>query len=201
MRKTRCFNLAPGIEKSRGVTLVETMVATLIFALAAAGVTGTYMRSMKSTTTLRYSTTAASAALNILEQVRILQYANLKTLHDSATSSTTIPVLIADPNAAIVSGVPVGYRQISLNLNVLDGVTQLNATWTPANIPMEKSTTAATLQMQFWLTLKQDVSTVAPIVETMELALIYQWKPPGYSGSGWQTGTIHSLVPNQSPRK
>jgi prepilin-type N-terminal cleavage/methylation domain-containing protein len=194
--------LAQSRRHSSAFTLAEVMVSMLIFALASAGISGIYLRSVKSSAELRYRTMASSTALNILEQVRVLNYNTLKAKHDTATAGTTIPVLIADPTAIPATGIPLGYKAVNLYINVLDG-TQIYGTttsgWTQVSIPMETATTSPQLSMQFWLTIQANVSTVTPIVQVIELALIYQWKNPGGFSQNWQSGTIHCVVPNPSP--
>jgi len=89
--------------RTRATTLVEVMVAAIIFTITAISIGTLFLNNNKMSMRLRYRTNATNVALNILEQIRVLNYANLNDVYaNSAPTSVTSPyirVIIADPNA------------------------------------------------------------------------------------------------------
>lgn len=205
------------------------MVASLILLGVSVGITGLFINNTQMSMRLRFRTTATNAALNILEQIRVLDYDNLKTLYDSsaptAVTGSFIRVLIADPNApdntalaapdptATVPGfgapsVPLKYQKLDLILNVRDGVVK-NSTWNAPSpgLPLESSASAPRMSMRYWVTLKFNSDTVSSDTnitakgEVLEIAMVYQWKPPkSPATSAWESGTVRAVVRNPKPK-
>ena len=89
-------------------TLVEVMVAATLFTMIAMSVGGLFVQNSKISATLRYRSNATNAALNLLEQIRTLNFTDLTNIHNA---SATIPgayirVLVTDPNAPDHSSLP-----------------------------------------------------------------------------------------------
>lgn len=177
-----------------GFTLVEVMIAATIFLMTAMSIGALFVQNNKMSMRLRYRTNATNAALNILEQIRVLDFTSLDTLYTkSATESGAfIRVLIGDPNApdhsavaapdptgtppALAPGfgadtIPLKYENLDLVINVRDGVIvpPLNSTWNTFSVPLTNSTSpTARMPMRYWLTLKYNtaISGDATIVAT-----------------------------------
>jgi type II secretory pathway pseudopilin PulG len=92
-------------------TLVEVMIAAVLFTFVALTVSALVIQNNNMTTRLRYKTNATNAALNILEQIRVLDFTNLTTLYTKSSPLNSPPctyaylrVLITDPNAPDLTG-------------------------------------------------------------------------------------------------
>lgn len=203
------MNLVPKYYNARGFTLVEVMIATLIFSMLAISTTSVFIQNNRVMATLRYRTHATNAALSVVEQLRLHQFSTIKSYHDVAAS--TILVSLADPTytrpipdrdlypaANGMLGVPDGYRPIPLKINVIDNVEKI-ASWTPVELPLETSANAPKLKAQFWTTINANISISSPVVEVYEIVVVYQWRNPA-SSAPWQSGTVRLVVPNPNPR-
>jgi prepilin-type N-terminal cleavage/methylation domain-containing protein len=223
------FGFVRNSNKFAAFTLVEVMVAAVIFTILAVSISALFVQNNQMSSRLRYRTTATNAALNILEQIRLVDFNGLTSLY---ASSATIPgsyvrVLVADPNAPNHSGlaapdatlvapdtpgvgadaIPIGYQNLDLLINVRDGVTTpvLNSAWNTCTLPLNTSTTGIRMPMRFWLTLKYNTiisgdPAITATGQVFELALIYQWQQPGTpSSSQWDTASVRAVVTNQNP--
>jgi type II secretory pathway pseudopilin PulG len=211
-------------------TLVEVMIAAILFTLVSLSIGFLYVQNNRMATRLRYRTNATNAALNVLEQIRVLDFSNLLVLHTTASSPTNAPayirVLIADPNAVDhttldapdptntsaapwagfgADTIPLKFQNLDVYINVLDG-TEVQSAWNTCTLPLESSPTAPRMNMRFWLTLKYNtvVSGDAAITATgqvFEIILVYQWQQPGSSASSvWSSGTVKAVVQNPMPK-
>ena len=216
-------------KKAAAFTLVEVMVAALIFTILSISITALFVQNNQMSARLRYRTTATNAALNVLEQVRVVDFNGLLSLYNS---SATIPgsyvrVLVADPNAPDHTGlaapvatlvapdtpgvgadaIPLGYQNLDLLINVRDGVTTpvLNSAWNTCTLPLNTSTTGVRMPMRFWLTLRYNTTisgdpAVTATGQVFEIALVYQWQQPGTpSSSQWDSASVRAVVTNQNP--
>ena len=200
--------------RTAAFTLVEVMIAAIIFTMTAISVGTMFLQNNNMSMRLRYRTNATNAALNILEQVRVLNFDTLNTFYTTSAPTTVtgayVRVLISDPNAPDHTAyaapdsdgsppgvgadpIPLRYQNLDLVLNVRDGVLK-NATWSPVLLPLSSSTTSTRMKMRFWLTLKynQTVSadtTVTAHGQVFEIALVYQWKAPGAATASASTTT------------
>lgn len=186
------------------------VAATLFTALAMSG-TALFLQNQRAAHSLRYRTQVTNTALNILEQLRLKNFVDLRTLREAAVANRyathTTMVLIADPSYTPPApdpyaslNLPVGLRPVELMLNVVDTDVIKNS-FTEIDIPMESATaaTATRLPTRYWLTLKfNDQRDPDPkfggIVQSMEVSLVYKWRMPGRSE--WLEGTVRLTVVN-----
>jgi prepilin-type N-terminal cleavage/methylation domain-containing protein len=199
---------------NRGFSLVEVMVAATIFTALAMSGTALFIQNQRASVALRYRTQVTNTALNILEQLRVKNFVDLRTLRETAlaskTATHTTMVLIADPTYTPPSTdpyaalkLPAGLRPIELKLNVVDAEV-INDSYTVIELPMESAGAATKLNTRHWLTLKfKDQRDPDPsaggIVQAMEVALVYQWRMP--QGTVWHEGTIRLTVANPQAYK
>ncbi len=192
------------------------MVATTIFTVLAMSGTALFLQNQRAAHSLRYRTQVTNTALNILEQLRLKNFVDLRTLRETAlanrTATHTTMVLIADPAYTPPSpdpyaslNLPAGLRPVELKLNVVDADVIKN-TYTEVEIPMESASAAnaTRLPARYWLTLKfNDQLNPDPqfggIVQSMEVALVYKWRMP--RRTEWQEGTIRLSVINPQAHK
>jgi hypothetical protein len=180
------------------------MIAATIFTVLSVSATALFIQNQRASIGLRYRTQVTNTALNILEQLRLKNYNDLKILRDTALASPTTLhtalVLVADPLYTIPTSspytglnLPTGLRPLELNLNVVDG-TVISTDRTSLDVPMEVALNSTKLPTRYWLTLKFNESMTTPRVQAMEVALIYQWRMP--QQTEWQEGTIRLVVTN-----
>jgi|GEM_PF-3217685 len=182
-----------------GYSLVEVMVAAVIFTIVGLSTTSVFLQNNRLMTALRYRTHVTNTALSIVEQLRLNQFTTIKGYHDTAASA--IQVNLPDPTYIPTGSELTGYRPVSLNINVLDGVVQNNTTWTSVDLFLENSPKAPKLKARFWTTLNANLSASTPVVEIYEVAVMYQWKNAADSASApWQSSTIRVAIPNPNPR-
>lgn len=181
-----------------GFSLVEVMVAAVIFTLLAVSATSVFLQNNRMMATLRTRTHVTNTALSIVEQLRLNEFATIKGFHDAATPA--ILINLPDPTYTAVAPDVSGYRPTSLNINVLDGV-QKNANWTYSDLFVESSTTALKTKARFWTAINANISASSPVVEVYEVAIMYQWKNPAAKPNDpWQSNTIRLTVPNPNPK-
>lgn len=186
------------LSRRGGFSLVEVMVAAVIFTMLAVSATSVFLQNNRMMATLRYRTHVTNTALSIVEQLRLNEFATIKGFHDAATPT----VLINLPDPTYVAAAPdiSGYRPTSLNINVLDGV-QKNTNWTYTDLFVESSTTAPKAKARFWTAINANISAASPVVEIYEVAIMYQWKNPAAKATDpWQSNTIRLTVPNPNPK-
>lgn len=175
--------------KRRGMTLVEIMVATVLFTLLALTLTASYVQNLRMSKIQVYRTQAINTAVSILEQFRVEGHTDILNKYYDPTDPDPITVRLLDPTNTTVA--PTGYRSFQIPFNARDDET-LNASWTDTNIQIAAD--GATLPIRFWLTLRRDASTTEPIYDAFQVVLIYQWRTPGTSGT-WETGNFRIVVP------
>jgi hypothetical protein len=212
-----------------GFTLVEVMIAAILFVGMALSITAFFLQNNKMSMALRYRTNATTAALNILEQIRVLDYDSLNTLYTTsapiAVTNAFVRVLITDPNAPDHTSwtapdptstttpgfgadkIPLKYQNLDVVINVRDGVIKNSAWNVPAlGLPLESSATALRMPMRFWLTLNYNNAAVStdtgvPAGDVFEIVLVYQWQQPGSAAtSPWESGTVRAVVQKPTPR-
>ena len=88
-------------QRTGAFTLVEVMVAATLFTITAMSIGALFVQNNMMSTRLRYRSNATNAALNILEQIRVLNFTDLTNIYNASATipGTYIRVLIADPNA------------------------------------------------------------------------------------------------------
>lgn len=203
----------PGTRR-RGFSLAEVMVAATLFTVLAMSGTSLFLQNQRASVALRYRTQVTNTALNILEQLRLKNFVELRTLRDTAlanqTATHTSMVLIADPaytpptpDPYAALNIPSGLRPVELMLNVVDASVIKNA-HTLIDIPMESASGSIKLPTRYWFTLRfKDQRNPDPalggIVQAMEIALVYQWRMP--QRTDWQEGTIRLTVVNPQAYK
>jgi len=199
-RATRAVRRLP----KRGTSLVEVMIAATIFTMLAMSGTAMFLQNQRTAVTYRYRTQATNTALNMLEQLRLKNYEELKTLRAaclaSPTTDHTTMILVADPayvpptpDPYASLNLPPGLHPLELKVNVNDG-TVIKDAYTLLDLPMETGANAVKLKTRYWLTLKYNESMGTDIVQAMELALVYQWRAA--SSTNWQENTIRLVVTN-----
>ena len=209
MKTTESFPARPArrprfARGARGVSLVEVMIAATIFTVLAMSGTAFFIQNQRMSVAIRYRTQVTNTSLNILEQLRLKNYQELKTLWTAATAApgathNTI-VIVSDPayvppNPDPFSSLnlPQGLRPLEIKINVLDDAV-IDRTKTYLELPMDSEPRGEKLSTRYWLTLKHNQSNTSPIVEAFEIALIYEWRPPRQPT--WQEGTIRLVVAN-----
>lgn len=204
MDSFRPRQLFPSGKRSRGVTLAEVMIAATLFTMLAVSATALFIQNQRASIGLRYRTQVTNTALNILEQLRLKNYNDLLTLRAESLATPANPhttmVLVADPlytpptpDPYASLNLPTGLRPMELNVNVVDG-TVIRTGRTSLNLPMESTSAKLFLPTRYWLTLKFNQSLTTPIVQAMEVTLVYQWQMP--QQTNWQEGTIRLVVTN-----
>ena len=189
---------------ARGVSLVEVMIAATIFTVLAMSATGFFLQNQRTALSLRYRTQVTNTALNILEQMRLKNFYELESFWEAATaapaSSHKSVVIVSDPSYVPPSpdpfaylNLPSGLRPLELKLNVLDDEV-INNSNTNLQLPMESGANAVKLDTRYWFTLKRNESLVSPIVQAIEIALVYEWKSARQTT--WQQGTVRLVVTN-----
>lgn len=199
----------------RAFTLIEIMVATVIFAFVSLALGASLVQNDKFTTELSYRTQALNISMGMVEQMRNISYADLLAYCNNAFNisvtgtQTTINVLIMDPwNISTDSTIPGNYRQLQLPINQYNQITNGTTTsytpstqaWYTANVPMDLSKSAQVMPMRWWLTVTNNVQTASGTAcDVFEIVLVYQWQIPGTSTPTWQSGTIRLVTPNSVP--
>jgi prepilin-type N-terminal cleavage/methylation domain-containing protein len=206
--------------RTGGFTLVEIMVATVIFTITSLSLAASLIQNQRFTTALSYRTQALNISMGIVEQLRQISYPNMqaycKAVAVSASTTTTIDVDIMDPLNASTdytqnTGAPPNYRRVQLpfQLTLSTGAENLlgagataytsNSTtnWYQTAIPMDLSKSAQQMPIRWWLTVYYNVQTGAGTAcDAFEMVLIYQWQIPGTKSPAWQSGTIRLINPN-----
>lgn len=174
------------------MTLVEVMVATVLFTFLATGLTAAYMLNMRMAKAQAYRTQAINTAMTVLEQLRANGYSDLRTKYHEPPNPPDFIVKLLDPTQKSV--LPTGYRDLNLPLNMRDG-TELTDSWTQTDLQIEDSTSAPKLPMRFWLSLDRDIATTGKVHAVFQLTLFYQWRTPGKADADWKTGNLRMSVP------
>ncbi|MFT3781194.1 MAG: hypothetical protein QM790_04195 [Nibricoccus sp.] len=185
----KCVTYTPTQKRKRhawlfGFTLVEVMVGTVLFVTLAVSTGAVFVQNHKMSTKLRYRTQAINVALNFLEQIRVMEFTNIKTLCTAASTNTSAylrlivqdsgaPDLtaLASPNPTDTSTpgfgvleVPLGYRNYDFKINVVNGlVKNINptvCTGSTSSTPgfaldnTSSGTVNIRIPMKFWLTMR-----------------------------------------------
>lgn len=221
---------APSTNRSRpgrrGMTLIEVMVAALIFSFSATALVTLFIQNSRFARAITLRTVATTAAIGISEQIRAYAYGDYEAFHNAPTTSNMLVELfdprVTDNSAAIDTSDPEavtmakratesGMRLLKLPINAADGTT-VNAAWTEVSLPMSvtedgKSMTLP-INLRFWVDSQHRQPTVTvdkdgkKVVITrcqlFEIALVYQWKNPNYSNSKWHSGVIRMVTPNKA---
>jgi Tfp pilus assembly protein PilV len=195
-------------------TLVEIMVAAVLFIITSLALAASLIQNDKFTNLLSYRTQALNISMGMVEQMRAISYGDLLAYCNNAFNisptgtQTTINVNITDPwHASTNSSVPGNYLQIQLPINQFtDSSGNVHTpspstqNWCAANVPMDVSTQAQVMPMQWWLTIDNNVqSGSGTACDVFEITLVYQWQVPGTSAPVWQSGTIRLVIPNSVP--
>jgi prepilin-type N-terminal cleavage/methylation domain-containing protein len=181
-----------------GFTLVEIMVATVIFTITSLALASSFIQNEKFTRAISYRTQATTISMGMVEQIRWVAYSQIP----AAVAAGNIPVVVMDPaNINTDSGTPAGYRPISLLINSFTSTvatSSSNATWTTTTIPVDTDLAAPKMPIRWWLTINQNTTTGSGACDAYEITLIYQWQIPGNTANPWQSGTIRLLNPNDA---
>ena len=184
-------NAKRSLKNQSGFSLVEVMVATVVFAIVATALVGVFLQNQRYSYQLGYRSQAVTISLSILEQLRFRQYTEINDVYLDG-SSGSIDVTIADPDQSS------GYTSLTIPVNVRDGV-QVNANWTSASVVVDPDSEAPRLPMRFFLSLKRNRQTSGTKVDLFEIVLLYQWLQGGQSDTDWHTGNVRLVVPNLNP--
>jgi Tfp pilus assembly protein PilV len=175
------------------MSLVEVMVATILFAFMAIGLTATFTMNLRMAKSFGYRTQAVNTAMSIAEQIRATGYSDILDNYYTLVSPASFTTRLVDPTATAAT--PACYRDFTLPLNVIDTTTVVDS-WTTTDVTVEPSATAPKLPMRFWLTLVRDDDTATTIHQVFRLALVYQWRSPASPNSEWLTEVVRIVVPN-----
>ncbi len=192
-------------DASRGMTLVEVMVAAVIMTMLATSLVSLFIQNARFARDLALRTVATTTAIGVAEQIRSVAYADLAVRHYNPTTSS-LDIELFDPTDA---SAPQGMHKIALPINTVDGA-EKNGSWTEVTLPMVLDETGKKtrlpVQMRFWVrsqlrqptVIKDDKGkeTIVTRCQLFEVALIYQWKNPNYSDSKWHSGVIRIVTPN-----
>lgn len=189
------------------MSLVEVMVATVIFTFIAASLVSLFIQNNRLARAITLRTVVTTTAIGVAEQIRAYPYSEYSKSHDNP-STNTLQIEFFDPTDAAAKN---GMRVVNLPVNVADGVPAGPQDWTYVTTPLilteDGATTKVPVNMRFWIdsqirqpTIKTDKNGKQLIVtrcQLYEIALIYQWKNPNYSDSKWHSGVIRIITPNQ----
>lgn len=180
------------------MTLVEVLVAVVLFAMLSVGLSATFIYNIKSAQSLNHRTQAVNAAMSVAEQMRGVGYSDLLNLHYSETAPVTFKIKLVDPTATTATATePSYYRIFELPVNVV-GTKTVKSDFTPRDIYVAGAAASRKLKMRYWVSLNLDQSLTTPVRQVFQLVLIYQWKDPASTTDTWQSGAIRIAVPNPS---
>jgi prepilin-type N-terminal cleavage/methylation domain-containing protein len=132
-------------QPTRGMTLVEVMIASLLFAIMAIGVTGVMIQNLRFATKQSYRTQVIAESIGVIDQLRLQNYNAVNNAYNTYVSDHVVPqfpVQFLDPSKIVSTGdtedtevyaattnfVPDGYRVENLKVNAIDG-TATGAPW------------------------------------------------------------------------
>lgn len=187
------------------MTLVEVMVAAVIFTILATSLVSLFIQNARFARAISLRTVATTTAVGVAEQIRANAYADFAVYHNNPTTSS-LEIELFDPTKASASQ---GMFKVSLPINSADGAVA-NSDWTEVTLPMVLDQTGKKtrlpVQMRFWVSsqLRQPTITkdkdgkeiTVTRCQLFEVALIYQWKNPNFSGARWNSGVIRIVTPN-----
>lgn len=177
--------------RKSGLTLVEIMVATGIFAILSVALTATFVQSLRFAKIISHRTQAINTATSIVEQLRAKGFTDLFNDYYLPSSPPDFTVKIVDPGASTAT--PSYYKDLILPINVR-GTTTLDSDWTETEISVDSDPNAPKLPMKLWLSLDRDSGTGANLHEVFQITLIYQWRSPGAISSSWKTGNLRIVA-------
>jgi prepilin-type N-terminal cleavage/methylation domain-containing protein len=198
---------------TRGFTLAEIMVATVIFTITSLALAASLIQNTRFTTALSYRTQALNISMGIVEQIRqmayldILGYCNKAYGLPSTALFSTVNVVIMDPlnTNTTYANAPANYQQIQLPINQfteVNGTVHTGPTWLQTNVPMDLTPAAAKMPIRWWLTINNNQqpnsTTGVATCDVLEIVLTYQWQIPGTTTPTWQSGTIRLIIPNDA---
>lgn len=184
----------PG-KRRRGVTLVEVMVATVIFSILSLGITATYIQSLRYAKIISHRTQAINTAMSMVEQLREKGFTDLLNDYYTPTTPPDFVVKIVDPTAS--SAVPSYYADLTLPINVR-GATTLKSSWTDVDVTVDSDPSAPKMPMKFWLTINRDNGTGTSLHEVFQIQLSYQWRSPGGTSTSWKNGNMRITAPKKT---
>jgi len=174
------------------MTLVEVMVATVLFTILALSLSAAYVQNLRMSKIQVYRTQAINTAVSILEQFRVEGHADIVTKYYDPADPGPVLVRLLDPTNTTVA--PTGYRTFEIPFNVRDDE-ELNDQWTETNLDISGDANGGRLPIRFWLTLRRDATDTDPIYDVFQVVLIYQWRSPGAQPGAWETGNFRIAVP------
>lgn len=177
--------------RTKGMTLVEIMVASAIFAIMSVGLTATFVQSLRFAKVISHRTQSINTATSIVEQLRERGFTDLLNDYYLPTTPPAFTVKVVDPSAS--ASFPTYYSDLTIPINVR-GTDTLSSTWTDVLIPVDSDPNAPKLPMKFWLSLKRDAGTGTSLHEVFQITLIYQWRSPGAISAAWKTGNMRIVA-------
>jgi len=175
----------------RAFTLVETMAATLIFALSAAGLTSLYIQSLRFSTWQVNNVHITNTSFSIADQIRNIGANQLFAAYVAANSGTPIPLTVVtvepnDPND--------GYKTVNLPINQKNADV-VNPYWTTVSLKLGRLTTSPTILTDYWITIRRNISApgAAPAFDVLECTILYRWG--GNDGKSKTLGQIQLTFP------
>ena len=174
--------------RKSGVTLVELMIAMVIFAITAAGVTSTIIQSQRMAYRAVYENAAFNAAQGFLEQMRSMSYAEFE---NAFATADTLPTVSSSNTSSVIVDDPLTFYTDD------DGAYDVSKFDEKIVIVDVNDDRNVTMNMRFYLMLT-NLSTGAPMGQTawnaFEIQLSYDFEVPSTSGTTWISDKLVTVV-------
>jgi prepilin-type N-terminal cleavage/methylation domain-containing protein len=183
---------------SRAFTLVEVMVATIIFAMGAMSVTAFFLQNIRYAAWQAKNVHVVNTSFGIADQIKNMGADAIYKAYLAADTTTpiTLNVTTVDPTDLVD-----GYKTLALTINQKDTAITTGAStavttklittsWNNVTLKMGRLTGSPSIPVDYWITIRRNVSapTTTPAFDILELTLIDRW-----SGSGISTKTLSQI--------
>jgi prepilin-type N-terminal cleavage/methylation domain-containing protein len=184
----------------RAFTLAEVMVAMLIFAMSATGLTGLFLQNLAYATWQVQNVHVTNTSFGIADQIKNMGADAIYKAYLAADpkdgTPLTLNVTTVDPTDLVD-----GYKTIALNINQKDTATTTgtdttvvskvtNSVWNNVTLKCGRLSTSTVIPVSYWITLRRNVSAAdtTPAFDILELTLVDRW-----SVGAKQTKTINQI--------
>lgn len=162
------------------------MVAMLIFAMSATGLTSLFLQNVAYATWQVQNVHVTNTSFGIADQIKNMGADAIYKAYLAADTKSplTLNVTTVDPTDLVD-----GYKTIALNINQKDS-TVANSAWNDVTLKCGRLSTSTVVPVGYWITLRRSVSAAntTPAFDILELTLIDRW-----SVGGKQTKTINQI--------